>query len=309
MEKFKLRATLDELAPIFNISNEKKEAIYEKYKDKPDIDVIRDLSVIAYRTLRNHPHYDYVLIRIRNINPNLCPFLDEMKEILKNMFENKMEGNMNLEENHATIKKEIVRFTKLLNEAGIDYYIVGALPCFLKTSIPLFRYHDDIDIMVNEEDIEKLKKVISQTEYIFHDDRYPSKQRFYEMLENKPPHTVMAQNPNNEFHLGFFTFRREKDESMTVTEYSHIIENDSVVVNILERGYTPLGTSLRYDEDEFEYEGTRFRTSTIESVYKLKKFTQRPKDITDMEKIEQFIDIEKLEQLNQNASFEKKLSL
>lgn len=309
MENLKLKLTIDELATIFKISNDKKEEIYQKYKNKPDIDAIKDFSIMAYRLLRNHPHYDYALIRIRNINPDLCPIIDEMKRILRDMFENIKEENMNLEENHKLVKKEIVRFTKLLNQAGIDYYIVGALPCFLKLQIPLFRYHDDIDIMVNEEDIEKLKQLIEQTEYKFQDDRYPTKERFYQMLDEKPPHTVLAQNPNNEFHLGFFTFRREKDESITITEYSHKVENSTLVVNVLERAYSSLGTKLRYDEEETIYEDTKFRTGTIESIYKLKSYTQRPKDITDMEKLEPYIDLEKLQLIEENRSYEKKLKL
>ena len=48
--------------------------------------------------------------------------------------------------------------------------------------------------------------------------------------------------------------------------------------------------------------GTTFRTSTIESVYGLKGYTRRPKDITDMQKLEPYIDKQKLEQLKQHPN-------
>ena len=35
--------------------------------------------------------------------------------------------------------------------------------------------------------------------------------------------------------------------------------------------------------------GTTFRTSPLENVYSLKAYTRRPKDITDMPKLESFI--------------------
>lgn len=298
MENMKLRLLIDELASLMNVPEDKKESIFQRYVGKPDIDVIKELSVIAYKTLRHDQgYYDYALIRIRNYNQSICPSLQEMKKILSNMFENISEENMPLEENHKLINDEIIRFTKLFNEAGIDYYIVGALPCFIKTGIPLFRYHDDIDIMINEDDIEKVREIINETGYLFQDDRYPSLERFYEILQNKPPHTVMAQNPNNEFHLGFFTFRREKDSSVTMREYSHRVENGSLIIDVLERRNSVEGTHLRYDETQVEYNGTSFKTGTLENVVHLKQFTQRPKDITDTEKLIQFVDEEKLKQL------------
>lgn len=202
----------------------------------------------------------------------------------------------------------LVKFTTLFNQYGIDYYIVGAFPCFIKTGQKLFRYHDDIDIMVNEKDIPKVSEIVELSGYKFFDDRFPNVERFNQMQVTRPPHTVLAQNPNNEFHLGFFTFRRETDNSITMTEYSHRLENDIVVVDLLERKSTPIGTILRYDETPVMYLGTYFKTSTIESVYNLKQYTKRPKDITDIQKLELFIDSKKLEELyrNPNVNIESK---
>ena len=254
-----------------------------------------------YRVLgSNEELYNYSLEVIRNINPKICPPVEEMKSRLSRMFSNEVDGNMSLDEKNKLINEELVRFTTLLNQAEIDYYIVGALPCFLKTGQPLFRYHDDIDIMINEEDIPKVAEIIQSTGYEFHDDRFPSLERLKEMEQNKPPHTVLAQNPNNEFHLGFFTFRREQDNSITMREYSHRVENETVVVDVLERQSDPIGTMLRYDDNPTEYMGTTFRTSTVESVYSLKEYTRRPKDVTDNEHLTPFIDRKKLDALKQH---------
>lgn len=76
-----------------------------------------------------------------------------------------------------------------------------------------------------------------------------------------------------------------------MTEYSHRLENDIVVVDLLERKSTLTGTQLRYDETPTMYFGTSFKTSSVESVYKLKSYTKRPKDITDIKKLEPYIDI------------------
>ena len=258
---------------------------------------------ISYHILENNDElYNYALTVIRNINPKVCPPVEEMKVILNKMFSNIVDGNMSLEENHKLVNESLIKFSTLFNQYGIDYYIVGALPCFIKTGQPLFRYHDDIDIMVNEEDVPKIAEIIELNGYEFYDDRFPNLERYQEMMVNKLPHTVLAQNPNNQFHLGFFCFRREQDNSITMREYSHRIENNEVVVDVLERKSDLIGTELRYDNESTEYMGTSFRTSTIENVYNLKSYTKRPKDITDMKKLESFIDNQKLIELNKHSN-------
>ncbi len=303
MDSIKLNNTIDILSKIITVPKEKKRELIIKYSSLSESEVIKDLSQIVYRVLgSNEKLYNYSLEVIRNINPQICPPVEEMKSRLSRMFSNEVDGNMSLDENHKLINEELVRFTTLLNQAEIDYYIVGALPCFLKTGQQLFRYHDDIDIMVNEEDIPKLAEIIQSTGYKFHDDRFPSLERLKEMEQNKPPHTVLAQNPNNEFHLGFFTFRREQDNSITMREYSHRVENGTVVVDVLERQSDPIGTMLRYDDNPTEYMGTTFRTSTVENVFSLKEYTRRPKDVTDNEHLKPFIDEKKLSALKQHPN-------
>ena len=226
MEKLQLQNTINNLSRIIDISEEKKLELISKYSTMNDKEVIKELSQIVYRIFGNNIElYDYALNIIRNINPIVCPSVEEMKSILNKMFSNQIEGNMSLEENHKLVNESLIHFTSLFNQYGIDYYIVGALPCFLKTGQELFRYHDDIDIMVNEDDIPMLAEIIEKSGYKFNDDRFPSLERYNEMQVNNPPHTVLAQNPNNEFHLGFFCFRRENDNSITMREYSHRLEN------------------------------------------------------------------------------------
>ena len=319
MDVIKINNAIDALTKLIPVPEEKKMELITKFSSLSETEVIKELSQIVYRVLGNNEGlYNYSLEVIRNINPEICPPVEEMKARLNRMFSNEVEGNMSLEENHKLVNESIVKFTTLFNQYGIDYYIVGALPCFLKTGQQLFRYHDDIDIMINEDDIPKVAEIIELSGYEFHDDRFPSIERYQEMEQNKPPHTVLAQNPNNEFHLGFFTFRREQDKSITMREYSHRLEDGMVVVDVLERQSDPIGTSLRYDETPTEYMGTTFRTSSLESVYSLKAYTRRPKDITDIQKLEPFIDKSKLEALKQhpnhnvefqNIEYEKKAGI
>ena len=301
MDVTKLKDTIDKITSKVNVPDDKKNELIARLSSLSEKEVINALSQIVFRALSdNEELYTFSLEAIRDINPEICPDVTEMKSILNKMYSNEVEGNMTVEENNKLVIQELVKYTKLLNQYGIDYYVVGALPCFLKTGQPLFRYHDDIDIMVNEEDIPKLAELIESSGYEFHDDRFPSIERFKEMEEKKPPHTVLAQNPNNEFHLGFFTFRRENDNSITMTEYSHRLEDGEVVIDVLERRSDPVGTMLRYDDKPVEFMDTSFRTGTTENVYILKGYTKRPKDYTDMEYLKPYIDEKKVEALREH---------
>ena len=272
-----LKTIIDICSKLIKITDEQKQILLEKYDKMSDIEIIKDLAKKVYTAVgANSPYYDYLLNVIRNYNPSICPHIDEMKTILNKMFYNQMDGNMSLEDNHRLVISSLTKFCSLFNKYGIDYYIVGALPCFLKTNQPLFRYHDDIDIMVNEEDIPKIAEIMNIAGYKF-----------------------LAQNPNNEFHLGFFCFKREQNNSITVREYSHRLDNDQVIVDVLERSSTPIGTALRYDDTPITYNGVKFKTSSIENIYKLKSYTKRPKDIIDMKKLEPYVDKTKLAMLSQ----------
>lgn len=289
------------LSRLANAKEEDAKKLIEKYSNMTEIEIIKDLSIHSYRVFSgNEGFINYALTLIRSINPKKCPPVAEMKKLLKQIYNNLQKESKELEANHKLVIENLDNFTTLFNEAGIDYYIVGALPCFFKTGQPLFRYHDDIDIMINENDIEKAKELVELCGFSFQDNRYPTMDRYKKMEQNKPPHIIMAQHQEDEFHLGFYCFKREKNQSITMREYSHHIENNKVIVDVLERRTTPEGTKLRYDEKPIEFMHTTFKTSTLESVYHLKSCLKRPKDIEDMKILEPFIDKEKLNAIEKN---------
>ena len=63
-----------------------------------------------------------------------------------------------IKDNHKLVGDTLPWLLQELSDHKIDYYLVGALPCYLLTGEKSIRYHDDIDIMLNEEDIEKNPK-------------------------------------------------------------------------------------------------------------------------------------------------------
>lgn len=154
--------------------------------------------------------------------------------------------------------------------------------------------------MVAEKDIEKVREALQGTEYEFSDDRLSNQKRLEEGVgHTQGEHEVIANHKDNEFHLGFFLFRREQDNSLTIREY-FMQENEKgeKVPMVLERHCPKELVDLEYTQEETEYAGTRFRTSTPESVYAKKMSTGHPKDMLDIKALKDKIDHSKITEMS-----------
>lgn len=152
--------------------------------------------------------------------------------------------------------------------------------------------------MVAEKDIEKVREALADTDYKFSDDRFNNQKRLEEGVgHTQGEHEVIANHKDNEFHLGFFLFRREPDQSITIREYfMQERENGERVPMVLERNCPKELVDLEYTIEETEFAGTRFRTSTPESVYAKKMSTRHEKDMLDIEALKDKIDERKIEE-------------
>ena len=154
--------------------------------------------------------------------------------------------------------------------------------------------------MIAEKDIEKVREALQRTDYEFSDDRLSNQKRLEEGVgHTQGEHEVIANHKDNEFHLGFFLFRREQDNSLTIREYfMQENENGEKVPMVLERHCPKELVDLEYMQEETEYAGTRFRTSTPESVYAKKMSTRHPKDMIKIQKLEKKIDHTKITEMS-----------
>lgn len=152
--------------------------------------------------------------------------------------------------------------------------------------------------MVAEKDIEKVREALADTDYKFSDDRFNNQKRLEEGVgHTQGEHEVIANHKDNEFHLGFFLFRREPDQSITIREYfMQERENIEKVPMVLERNCPKELADLEYTVEETEFAGTRFRTSTPESVYAKKMSTRHEKDMLDIEVLKDKVDERKIEE-------------
>ena len=283
-------------------------AIVKTYKMIPSFNMA--IEKLVSDTCRAYSDNDtmrkYYLEYLRNRFSLPYKSVTEMEKLTLDKMKNIHPGNMSLEENHNLIEETLVNLCNKLNTLGVDYYLVGALPCYIATGTSLTRYHEDIDIMLNEEDIENVIIALQETDYDFQDRRY-NNENSYNPDTNivAGEHELRAQNRNNEFHLGFFPFVRGKEGEMIYRHYFQTNESDEEVTMIWEWPLTLEETQLRYDETPVQYKGTSFRMGSLEHVYSIKSYTQnwpdKEKDQYDIAMLEKsgMLDYDKVKRIQE----------
>lgn len=274
---------------------------YQKYdsKDKIYYEICMDLYIL----FNDQVMFDYAIDYIGNFLSDF-PSKEEINEKLNSKFIHRKDGSMMLDDNHKLIEDTLKFLCKKFNDAEIDYFLVGALPCYLKTNTPLIRYHDDIDFMINEDDLEKVEEILRDSEYTFHDKRLDSPKRWKESTGMPGgDHEVMAQHKSSEFHLGFFCFKRGKDNEIIQREYFKVLEDGVEKTKVFERIDSKEKSDLKYPDELVRYKDIIFKMGSLESTYNIKKYTMRQpgreKDIADVLMIERsgILNMELLEQI------------
>ena len=195
-----------------------------------------------------------------------------------------------VKKNHEEIYSKLEQLTKKLNEKGIDYQLAGALCAYIKYGVESSRCHDDIDINLNEADIEKFRQVCEEMGLTFHDDRLTTPR----VLKNGIPagdHEVLATLDGSDFHIGVFCFERKPDGTIVNKGY---YRDENGVVHTRNDIFDPDYASEIFGMETVDFRGQKLTITPPEYVYKLKKYTQKEKDLSDIQFMSDKIDKNKL---------------
>lgn len=269
---------------------------YTKYDSFEE--VIKDLTYDVYQHFGDVQEElcDYSFDMIRTIGSPYFENIEEMKEYSKTRIrKNVQKGFMSIEENNKLIEEALEFLCNKLNEKNIDYYIVGGVASILLTTKEFNRYHDDIDFIINKKDIDKLYNIFENSNYQFIDNRLNSS-KIWNNKFNRPmgEHELIAKHKDSEFHIGFYEFRRRTDNSIVVREYYK--EEDKI--KVFEKIEPKELTTLKYSDELKKYKNVEFKACTIESVYNIKKYVKREKDMDDLSKLEKYVDKEKVDRIH-----------
>ncbi len=109
-----------------------------------------------------------------------------------------------MEENFLFLDNAIKMIVQKLDYHKINFYIVGALGAYIDAKISLQRNHDDLDLMIEEKDIEKVKEIFKDSDFMFFDDRYINNKYLNQWGYPEGNHEVYANHKFSNFHIGFF---------------------------------------------------------------------------------------------------------
>lgn len=206
-----------------------------------------------------------------------------------------------VKKNHEQIYSKLEVLVKKLNENNIDYQLAGALCAYIKYGVESNRTHDDIDINLNEEDIDKFKKVCEEMGLQFHDNRLTTTR----VLKNGIPsgeHEVLATLEGSDFHIGAFCFERKPDGTVINKGYYH---DDSGQIYTRDEVISPELAEEIFGREEVDFRGQKLVITPPEFVYRLKNYTKKDKDLFDIMFMEGRIDKSKLERINELSKYSK----
>ena len=191
--------------------------------------------------------------------------------------------DMPLQENHELVLEVFDKFNYLIG-TNFDAYYTGGLMGYIATNHPLERYHGDLDVFINEEELPRLFELINQSEDF----------EVYTNMDHKEAngHEFAVRYKGTPMTVGLFLFERKPDNEMIIKEYYHKDYNPNNEVLYNAQHLDPEYAKLCFSDTIREHNGIPFRMQSLESIYNSKK-SSRPKDRYDANLIKDSIDLNK----------------
>lgn len=188
---------------------------------------------------------------------------------------------MPLSENHQLVLETFDKFNQII---GIDFdsYYTGGLMGYLSTDHPLERYHGDLDLFINEDQLLSLYEIVKQNDEF----------EFISNMDNKEEngHEFKIQYKGTTMSIGLFLFERKNDGEVVIKEYYHKNNNPIEELLVNERHLAPKYAQMIFSNNIKLHNIIPYRMQSLESIYNSKK-NSRPKDRYDAKIIEDIVDL------------------
>lgn len=189
---------------------------------------------------------------------------------------------MPLSENHKLVIETFDKFNGLVG-TDLDSYYTGGLMGYLATGHELERYHGDLDLFINEEQLDTLKTLVDSSEEF----------EFVSNLDNKEVngHEYKITYKGTPMSIGLFLFSREENGEVVIKGYYYPNKDKKEGLHVDEHHLSQEYASMMFSEEIREHNGAHYRMQSLESIYNAKK-NSRPKDRYDASIIKDSVDLE-----------------
>lgn len=198
---------------------------------------------------------------------------------------------MPLTENHRLVIETFDRFNELI-KTNFDCYYTGGLMGYLATGHSLERYHGDLDLFINEEQLFTLYELVQSSDDF----------EFVSNMDHKEVngHEYKITYKGTPMSIGLFLFSRLPNQEMVLKEYYYLNQDTNQDLYVDEHHLSGRYASMMFSNELREHNGSFYKMQTLESIYNSKK-NSRPKDRYDANIIRGFID----EQIDYRLDTEK----
>lgn len=198
---------------------------------------------------------------------------------LKSM--NMEHSQMSLSENHKLVLEVFDKFNEIIS-INFDAYYTGGLMGYLAIKHPLERYHGDLDLFINEEQLESLYELVKQS------DDFTFISNMNDKEENG--HEFKIQYKDTPMSIGLFLFERKSDNEIVTKEYFHKNNNQNEELLVNEHHLVPEYAQMIFSDQIRQHNGIPYKMQSLESIYNSKK-NSRPKDRYDASIIKENINL------------------
>lgn len=188
---------------------------------------------------------------------------------------------MPLTENHRLVIEVFDKLNGLIG-AQLDSFYTGGLMGYLATNHQLERYHGDLDLFINENQLLQLYNLIQQSEDFEFESNMDHKE------ENG--HEFKLVYKGTPMSVGLFLFDRLPNQEMVLKEYYYPNQERSNGLHVNERHLSGEYASMVFSNQIMEHNGIPYKTQSLDGIYHAKR-DSRPKDKYDAQIVEIFVDM------------------
>lgn len=187
---------------------------------------------------------------------------------------------MPLAENHRLVIEVFDKFNELIKD-DFDCFYTGGLMGYLATGHSLERYHGDLDLVINEEQLFSLYELVQNSDEF----------EFVSNMDHKEVngHEYKITYKDTPMSIGLFLFSRLPNQEIVLKEYYYPNQDSDQELYVDEHHLSFKYASMMFSNQIREHNGTYYKMQTLESIYNSKK-NSRPKDRYDATIIQGFID-------------------
>ncbi len=218
---------------------------------------------------------------ITKLMPEKYPTISDLIKRLESIkIMNLDNAKMSLKANHKELLTIFDNINILLG-SKFDYYHTGGIMGYIASNIPLQRYHEDLDIFFNENQLFELKKLI--------DDNPDFKLISNMKQKGDNGHEFSIKYKNSPIEIGLFLFARGEKNELILKNY-YYDENKNLIV--VETSLSEKYSALVFPKNNIKsHNNIPYSMQSLEAIYLSKKNANRMKDKQDISVLERKVDI------------------